>query len=90
VTGPRHAARVRLIPGLDGVKPDRRHRTRRRAERHAIHVRAPGQRHVIYKHDPELPDYPAIVKFTIGPGGVATALTNSAFDATGQGTLTRV
>jgi CubicO group peptidase (beta-lactamase class C family) len=44
----------------------------------------------IYKHDPELPDYPAIVKFTVGPNGVATALTNSAFNATGQGTLTRV
>jgi hypothetical protein len=44
----------------------------------------------IYKHDPELPDYPAIVKFTVGPNGVATALTDSAFDATGQGTLTRV
>jgi CubicO group peptidase (beta-lactamase class C family) len=44
----------------------------------------------IYKHDPELPDYPAIVKFTVGPNGVATALTNSAFDATGLGTLTRV
>jgi CubicO group peptidase (beta-lactamase class C family) len=44
----------------------------------------------IYKHDPELPDYPAIVKFTVGPNGVATALTNSAFNDTGQGTLTRV
>lgn len=44
----------------------------------------------IYKHDPELPDYPAIVKFTVGPNGVATALTNSAFNATGQGALTRV
>jgi Domain of unknown function (DUF3471) len=44
----------------------------------------------IYKHDPELPDYPAKVKFTVGPNGVATALTNSAFNATGQGTLTRV
>jgi Domain of unknown function (DUF3471) len=44
----------------------------------------------IYKHDPELPDYPAIVKFTVGPNGVATALTDSAFNATGQGTLTRV
>ena len=44
----------------------------------------------IYKHDPELPDYPAIVKFTVGRNGVATALTDSAFDATGQGTLTRV
>ena len=44
----------------------------------------------IYKHDPELPEYPAIVKFTVGPNGVATALTDSAFDATGQGTLTRV
>jgi CubicO group peptidase (beta-lactamase class C family) len=44
----------------------------------------------IYKHDPELPDYPAIVRFTVGPNGVATALTDSAFDATGQGTLTRV
>jgi CubicO group peptidase (beta-lactamase class C family) len=44
----------------------------------------------IYKHDPELPDYPANVKFTVGPNGVATALTNSAFNATGQGTLTRV
>ena len=43
-----------------------------------------------YKHDPELPDYPAIVKFTVGRNGVATALTDSAFDATGQGTLTRV
>jgi hypothetical protein len=31
----------------------------------------------IYKHDPELPDYPAIVKFTVGPNGVATALTVS-------------
>jgi hypothetical protein len=43
-----------------------------------------------YKHDPEPPDYPAIVKFTVGRNGVATALTDSAFDATGQGTLTRV
>jgi hypothetical protein len=33
----------------------------------------------IYKHDPELPDYPAKVKFTVGPNGVATALTDSAF-----------
>ncbi len=44
----------------------------------------------IYKHDPELPDYPAIVKFTVGRNGVVTALTDSAFDATGQGTLARV
>jgi CubicO group peptidase (beta-lactamase class C family) len=44
----------------------------------------------IYKHDPELPDYPAIVKFTVGPNDVVTSLTNSAFNATGQGTLTRV
>jgi hypothetical protein len=44
----------------------------------------------IYKHYPELPDYPAIVKFTVGPNGVATALTNSAFEATGQDTLTRI
>ena len=44
----------------------------------------------IYKHDPELPDYPAIVKFTVGSNAVAATLTDSAFDATGQGTLTRV
>jgi CubicO group peptidase (beta-lactamase class C family) len=44
----------------------------------------------LYTHDPELPDYPATVKFTIGPNGVATALTNSAFKATKQDTLTRV
>jgi hypothetical protein len=44
----------------------------------------------IYEDAPELPDYPAIVEFTVGPNGVATALTNSAFNATGQGTLTRV
>lgn len=42
-----------------------------------------------YVHDPELPDYPAIVQFTVGSNGVASALTNSAFDATGQGTLHR-
>jgi CubicO group peptidase (beta-lactamase class C family) len=30
-----------------------------------------------------------IVKLTVGPNGVATALTASAFDGTGQGTLTR-
>jgi CubicO group peptidase (beta-lactamase class C family) len=44
----------------------------------------------IYKHDPELPDYPAIVKFTVGPNGVATALTDSAFKGTEQDMLTRV
>ena len=44
----------------------------------------------IYGHDPELPDYPAVVKFTVGSNGVATALTDSAFNATGQGTLERV
>ena len=44
----------------------------------------------IYTDAPEVPDYPADVKFTVGPNGVATALTNSAFNATGQGTLTRV
>jgi CubicO group peptidase (beta-lactamase class C family) len=44
----------------------------------------------IYEDAPEVPDYPADVKFTVGPNGVATALTNSAFNATGQGTLTRV
>lgn len=44
----------------------------------------------IYTAAPEIPDYPADVKFTVGPNGVATALTNSAFNAAGQGTLTRV
>jgi CubicO group peptidase (beta-lactamase class C family) len=44
----------------------------------------------IYTHDPELPDYPANVTFTVGPNGVATALTDSYFNGTGQGTLTRV
>jgi Domain of unknown function (DUF3471)/Beta-lactamase len=44
----------------------------------------------IYTHDPELPDYPAIVTFTVGPNGVATALTDSYFNGTGQSTLTRV
>jgi CubicO group peptidase (beta-lactamase class C family) len=44
----------------------------------------------IYTDSPEMPDYPADVKFTVGPNGVATALTNSAFNASGQGTLTRV
>jgi CubicO group peptidase (beta-lactamase class C family) len=44
----------------------------------------------VYRHDPELPDYPAIVRFTVGSSGVATALTDSAFNATGQGTLARV
>lgn len=44
----------------------------------------------IYKRDPETPEYPAIVTFGIGPNGVATTLIDSAFDATGQGTLTRV
>ncbi len=44
----------------------------------------------IYKHYPETPDYPEIVKFGVGPNGVATTLTDSAFDAAGQGTLTRV
>jgi hypothetical protein len=48
------------------------------------------QRAMRQKHDPELPDYPAIVEFTIGPNGVAAALTNSAFKATKQDTLTRV
>jgi hypothetical protein len=28
----------------------------------------------IYKDAPELPDYPAVVKFTVGPSDVATAL----------------
>ena len=44
----------------------------------------------IYKHAPELPDYPAFVKFAVGPAGVATTLNDSAFDGAGQGTLTRV
>lgn len=44
----------------------------------------------IYAHDPEVPDYPVIVRFMVGPDGVATTLTDSAFDATGQGTLARV
>lgn len=44
----------------------------------------------IYKHNPETPEYPEFVKFTVGPNGLATALTNSWFNAAGQSTLPRV
>lgn len=44
----------------------------------------------VYLDAPELPDFPSTVTFEVGEADQATAVTISAFDGAGQGTLTRV
>jgi CubicO group peptidase (beta-lactamase class C family) len=43
----------------------------------------------LYLSAPETPDYPSQVTFTVGPDGVATTLSDSTFEGSGQELLTR-